>query len=362
MFNSVILDVAIGMILIYLVLAFVCSSVNEYIAQIFQLRGKTCWNAIVAMFSPPVDPGGLVEKTMAMYKTNNKAGSSTAENVAIAFVKELYDGGILNTLRRDTKELPSFIDPKLFSTALLHYVPPVTAPAGSAPPTAPAVTPATPTVGASPAPPVASLAKLITSTDEPDIEAAVRDAPFPEAVKNAILPLAIDSNNDLEVFKTKVENLYNQVMDRATAVYTKKIKLILFLVAFFTCLVLNADSMTLINQLWSNPASRDAVAAAAKNQASSPQQANNVVPGASDSVSKLLGWTMPDATKPDDPRALPTSFLSYIGKFLGICASAFAVSLGAPFWFDLLQKLLTTKNGTDPKAKAAEGPQGVPQA
>jgi len=41
-------------------------------------------------------------------------------------------------------------------------------------------------------------------------------------------------------------------------------------------------------------------------------------------------------------------------KLLGICLSAGAVSLGAPFWFDLLQKLTPLRKKQQQISKAAE--------
>jgi hypothetical protein len=41
MFNSSVLDVAIGLIFVYLLLGLMCTTVNEWLAQLFKTRGAT---------------------------------------------------------------------------------------------------------------------------------------------------------------------------------------------------------------------------------------------------------------------------------------------------------------------------------
>jgi len=57
-----------------------------------------------------------------------------------------------------------------------------------------------------------------------------------------------------------------------------------------------------------------------------------------------LGWSR--ATAPHD-------FWSGLGKVLGLLVTGFAVSLGAPFWFDLLNKVSNLR-GAGPAAPRAE--------
>ena len=67
-----------------------------------------------------------------------------------------------------------------------------------------------------------------------------------------------------------------------------------------------------------------------------------------------LGW-----------RALPASPGAWLLKVLGLLATAFAMSFGAPFWFDLLNKLVRMRSagnvprradGTDRSAGDVYGP------
>jgi hypothetical protein len=59
-----------------------------------------------------------------------------------------------------------------------------------------------------------------------------------------------------------------------------------------------------------------------------------------------LGWTNADLRRLF-PEGNPTgAALAWIGKLAGLLASAFAVSLGAPFWFDLFNRLTKARTAT----------------
>src|ERR1044071_9845225 len=53
MLNSPILEVAIGLILVYLVLGLLCTSINEYLAQLLSLRSENFADAIHGLFDGP---------------------------------------------------------------------------------------------------------------------------------------------------------------------------------------------------------------------------------------------------------------------------------------------------------------------
>jgi hypothetical protein len=49
----------------------------------------------------------------------------------------------------------------------------------------------------------------------------------------------------------------------------------------------------------------------------------------------------------DDPRSVPASLPSWLAKILGILFTTIAVSLGAPFWFDVLNKFVNLRSAGD---------------
>jgi hypothetical protein len=59
----------------------------------------------------------------------------------------------------------------------------------------------------------------------------------------------------------------------------------------------------------------------------------------------IFGWN----------EGLPKGFLDWLYKILGLLLTAAAISLGAPFWFDLLGKVVSLRStGKKPKAASEE--------
>ena len=63
-------------------------------------------------------------------------------------------------------------------------------------------------------------------------------------------------------------------------------------------------------------------------------------------------------TPPDTASACRDEFWWYFYKFIGLAMTALLISLGAPFWFDLLNKLVNLRAaGKPPEPSTPEKPQ-----
>ena len=114
---------------------------------------------------------------------------------------------------------------------------------------------------------------------------------------------------------------------------------------------MNADSLQVGRSLWQDDALRASVVAQAQKPVSDGASAGTVTKSVSD-VDQLelpLGWSFAKA----DPR-WPDSPLGFVGKFFGLAVTAVALSLGAPFWFDLMGKVSRVR-GTGPPERDAKG-------
>src|SRR5277367_4972904 len=60
MFNSSVLDVAIGLVFVYLVLGLMCTTVNEWLAQLFKTRAATLREGIRRLLHAPPDGTYLI--------------------------------------------------------------------------------------------------------------------------------------------------------------------------------------------------------------------------------------------------------------------------------------------------------------
>jgi hypothetical protein len=71
-----------------------------------------------------------------------------------------------------------------------------------------------------------------------------------------------------------------------------------------------------------------------------------------------IGWTA-NQTAVDKKivwRALPDSFGAWILKIAGLLATGLAISLGAPFWFDVLNKFMVVRSTVKPEEKSKDEP------
>jgi hypothetical protein len=69
-------------------------------------------------------------------------------------------------------------------------------------------------------------------------------------------------------------------------------------------------------------------------------------------ISKLSSFGLPIGWKPDDPRTKFTpsrSDFTWLEKLFGWFITAIAVSLGAPFWFDVLNKFMNFRSTIKPQ-------------
>jgi hypothetical protein len=307
MFSSGILDVAIGMAFVYLLLSLLCTAINEWIAALFNLRGTNLEKGIRSLFSDGKFVGGK----------------------DIADV--LYAHGLVKSMYRD-KTLPSYIPSRTFALALLDTL----------------------------APADASGSKTVS-----DILVGVRDKLPDGPAKETLFTVISQAQDNVENARKAVEDWYNSGMDRVSGWYKRKTQIILIILAAVIAVGTNTDSVLVGQTLWNSPALRDATAKAGEqfvqnhkddaNQSSvdAEQAARNV--RAYDNQIKDLGLPVGWSLKSDDPRTFPCrdGWLA-VSRVLGWLITAIAVSFGAPFWFDTLNKFMVVRSTVKPKEKSQE--------
>ena len=80
---------------------------------------------------------------------------------------------------------------------------------------------------------------------------------------------------------------------------------------------------------------------------------------AHDSLNALglpIGWTRATPTNKDDRRRVPDTLGDFLLKLVGILVTGFAISQGAPFWFDVLNKFMVVRSTVKPSEKSGEQP------
>jgi hypothetical protein len=190
------------------------------------------------------------------------------------------------------------------------------------------------------------------------IEGTVAALP-PGALKDSLSAMIVHAAGDLDTLSASVEKWFNNSMDRASGYYKRFANNFMLTFGIAAALIGNIDTVAIAIFLWNNPAQRSAVVEQAQKYSSSSTAGSSgadtaAVPvsatPASDSAQSLgevrsavaqvkalpipVGW----------PGATRWSWTALIGWTV----TALAVSLGAPFWFDLLQKFLNIRNAGPP--------------
>ncbi len=278
MFGSYILDVAIGLVFVYMLLSLLCSTINEQvITRILSLRAKTLEDGIKNMLA---DPQGDLTKQV--------------------YENPLIKGLSQNALSEKPRK-PSYIPSDLFAQAVMAL----------------------------------------------NVVQTYKNTP---AMQNSAIPLALASllqkaNGDPAKELAYIEHWYNDTMDRVSGWYKRNVQIIIFILGFVIVVGLNVDTLAIITNLSNDTVIRAGFVSAVQGSAASTSHADlSTLQKAFEQIQPVIGWSS---------STLPTDLSSWILKIVGLLATTFAVSLGAPFWFDLLNKFISFRSSGPPPQTSA---------
>lgn len=315
------LDVAIGMSFIFLMLSLICTALNELIEGFIKLRAVDLEQGIRELLQDQDGKGSTVE----LYKHPLIFGLfrggydpdkiKNAKSTSAKAIDKSYEWN---------SELPSYIPARTFALAL------------------------------------ADLYNSGKLTD-PNIQQAVA------TLTNAA---GGDFNKSIE----NIETWYNSSMDRVSGWYKRRVQRIVFCLGFVIAIFINADTIAIFRSLTDNPALREAVVTAAQqNQANSVEELETRIDSNMRKLERLslpIGWNWKSEINDDkdaitNMRAIPpfnkfteSGYLSSIWlwfvKVIGWFATGVAISLGSPFWFDVLNKFMVVRSTVKPTEKSPE--------
>ncbi len=298
MFGSTILVVVLGLVFVYFVFSTICSKINEVVSAKLGWRAHDFEKWLRKALEHPDQPGDVL-LSVARFKNSSMITAITPE--------------------RAKRNLPSYVSPRTFSLTVLDLLAPGDGQVGT--------------------------------MDE--VKAALAALPDGHPAKAPLMRLAIEAANDLGTFRAGVEGWFNDSMSRVSGWYKRRVQRWLLVYATVLTLALNIDTIVVARTLWSQDGVRQAVVAqvARQNQAAAPGQdatamsdLNNVAGRIAD-VGRLgipIGWVQANrGGQPNpDPRRWPGDDPGdLLVKALGLALTIAALSLGAPFWFDLLNKV-----------------------
>lgn len=175
-----------------------------------------------------------------------------------------------------------------------------------------------------------------------------------DKLKQTLLVLSREAESELGKLRENIEKWFNDVMERVSGWYKRKAQAIIAILAFGICAGFNADTFMITKNLINNEQMRTAIVTAADEAVKQPigsekksLDSEEKAGAASLSVSEAPLEKIKDVQKKLQGLPLPLGwyeapkeFGDWVIKILGILFTALAVSLGAPFWFDFLDKII----------------------
>jgi len=330
---TTIVGFAISMAFLFLMLSAACSAIQEIVANLFRWRATT------------------LERGLSDLLMDEKFN---AELYKLPLIKGLCGPG----LRKDSLRPPSYIPPTTLALAILQAA----------------------------------------SDHKMTIGAATPTSKFAETEK--LLTSLLRDCNSVADQRKRLEDWFNSSMERVSGWYKRKTHLWIWIFGAILCLLLNADSISLSKRFWNDQTLREAIATEATEYVKSTPKSQAVGDDGAElnqSIRRMnllrerlpgvpLGWCFvnakaaPAADKPaieadglkatcwpdlvhattsasqvslagTDPRIVDLSdWTWWLWKIAGIVATVLAISQGAPFWFDLLQKAVNLRLAGNPPA------------
>jgi hypothetical protein len=299
MFGSAILDVAIGSISIFLFLSLIGTAINEWVSGILRMRAKNLEEGIRNILDDP-DGNGLT--------------------------RAFYDHPLIRSLAKG-REKPSYIPSRVFALTLMDIVAPPDPEKGS------------------------------NTIDQ--IRKSVQKIQN-EGLKKTILIQLDEAGDNVNKARQNIEKWFDEGMERVSGWYKRKTQWIILGYALSITIFLNVDTIAITNALYRDTTLRAGMVAAAQEISKQPigessakkieERVKEMKEGL-DKVKLPIGWDIPSKTETPSK----TTVYDWIIRICGWIITTFAVTLGAPFWFDMLNKFINIRSsGIKPKISPEE--------
>jgi hypothetical protein len=181
---------------------------------------------------------------------------------------------------------------------------------------------------------------------------------LPTVIKNNIVGIAKQAQakaqsteEGIKVLRREVENCFDTSMERASGVYKRNAKGVAILIGIALAFVANADTFHIIDRLSTDTVLRESIVYKAE-QTIDQEFINGNLQNIDTQqllrdLSLPIGWTEDNLKEqlnwhPWKIQNLPV--ISLLTMFAGWITSGIAIAMGAPFWFDLLSKVMNVKN------------------
>ncbi|QQR97772.1 MAG: hypothetical protein IPK18_13195 [Sphingobacteriales bacterium] len=296
----VIIEVAISLIVVFFLLSSLVSFINELTAMFINRRGRLLYKSLEMLFGD----NNILNN---LYSSTQIKDLSTLPTLS----------GKFNKINPFSNNKPEYIGADDFSTALIEKL----------------------------------LGNITLSSNINNLQTTINnlpESPLKTKLTEILLLLNENGNANIQNFKIEVSNLFNNYMNSVTVIYKNSTKVFIFIISLIITISLNVDSIKLFKYFYNQPEARQVVISYAE---------KNIVNN--DTASKF-NFTITDSAKIAEFKEKKDILLNDIIGFdlpIGACVckdksvnifglfiTVIALTLGAPFWYDLLMKLINARN------------------
>lgn len=309
MFGSPILDVALGMAFVFFIYSLFTTTLHEGIASVLGLRAK------------------LLEKGIT-HMLNDESGNNFAQIfLNHPLIKCMGNGkSFLGLIHKG----PSYISAENFSLALTDVMRTAQAGADAATQVTSYIDTAQKALGG------ANTAQKGSTSIGPE-------------TLNVIKTFWTEANGDFVSFRGGLEQWYNDAMDRVSGWYKRRTQFTMFIIGLLMAAAFNINTIEIAKKISTDKDARQELVNIAiqysKTHTSDSLSALKKIDAETYSSLTEAGSLLGLGYTPETFQSVSVgSVASMVGGWLIL---ALAVSLGAPFWFDLLQKIINLR-GTGP--------------
>lgn len=313
------IDVGIGIVFLYILISIVCSAIRESLESLLNKRATYLEMAIRELLND-TDGRGLSKK---FYQ-------HSLINVLYSGDYKPRAGRKLNQIFSFGGNLPSYIPEKSFALAVLDLV------------------------GRGDGEDDSGEEALSIESIRHNV-ARIENQPVRQAVM-----IAIDgAKGDLDKTRENLETWFNSAMEAVSGQYRRATNWVIFWIAFMVAIFMNVDTFRIADYLYRNDAVRSVMVARAMEAAKLPEAP--AYAEAMESLDELqlpIGWQ--SSWEPKSGLVAKVEVASWRERLLNLLSylpgwlmTAFAATLGAPFWFDILKKVMMVRSSIKPGEKAA---------
>jgi hypothetical protein len=303
------LDVAIGLSYTFLAVSLLCSATREAIASLFQTRAKVLLDGVLTMLHESAGRKrvrGIVPSLQRLLRMDR--GFRLDQLGSDSLTREVMSHPLIIGMAQKGR-MPSYIPSAIFARAFVST--------------------------------------LTTKYGKAQTAALLLAKVGNDGLSRTLLAVMGEGPDNIAALEAGVRIWYDTVMERTSGWYKRRSQLVLFCVGLFYACAMNIDALQLSQRLWDDSAvtavlvqkATDAKPAVATPDATPTAQAAQAAKDLKEVRTLPIGWPSSRFESAGGKGFAAGLVFALIGWIL----TAFASSLGAPFWFDGIGWLLALR-------------------